>query len=123
LTFTAQCDSLGETQARSGKDVTNVSLVDVRHLDGEPWDVAQIAGRQVSDCFALLDEALEGLFWAARGAWMSQEHYREGEMPDGIDFPLSPLGVRLSDAHDSAAAAQKAANAVALAASYDPRSV
>jgi hypothetical protein len=101
----------------------NVALIDVRHLDGEPWDVAVQAGKQVEDCFELLDEALDGLWWAARGAWMSQEDYREGQMPDGADFPASALGRKLEAASDNVKVAEKQAKMAALAASHDPRSV
>lgn len=103
--------------------MSNVALVDVKHLDGEPWDVAQIAGKQVDDCFELLEEALEGLWWSARGAWLSQEDYREGEMPNGADFIASPIGRQLESVADSLKVARKQAKTATLAASYDPRSV
>lgn len=103
--------------------MSNVALVDVKHLDGEPWDVAQIAGKQVDDCFDLLEEALEGLWWSARGAWLSQEDYREGSMPNGDDFPLSPMGRKLEASRDALKVAKKQAKVATLAASHDPRSV
>jgi hypothetical protein len=103
--------------------LSNVALVDVRHLDGEPWDVAQQAGKQVDACFELLEEALEGLYWSARGAWLSQEDYREGQMPSGADFAESALGRKLEAAQDNLKVAEKQARMAALAASHDPRSV
>lgn len=103
--------------------MTNVALVDVRHLDGEPWDVASQAGKQVADCFALLEEALEGLWWATRGSWLSQEEYREGQMPAGESFVLSPTGRKLEAASDNVAVAKKQARMATLAAAFDPRSV
>lgn len=103
--------------------MSNVALIDIRHLDGEAWDVARKAGAQADDCFMLLEEALEGLFWSARGAWLSQEDYREGQMPKGDEFPLSPIGRKLAVAHDAIGVARKAVKVATAAASHDPRSI
>lgn len=102
--------------------MTNVALVDVRHIDGEPWDVAAVAGKQVLGALDLAIEALEGFQWAARGSWLSQEEYRTGCMPTLTEFLASPLGGQIEGMLNELRAARiRAAHRVA-AASHDPRS-
>jgi hypothetical protein len=95
---------------------------DVRHLDGEPHEVASIAGQQVEATIALALEAIEGLMWAARGAWMTAEEYRTGDMPDGSEFANSPQGVKIIKLDDELRAALSEAKTLSLAASWNPRS-
>lgn len=102
--------------------MTNVALVDIRHVDGEPHDVAQIAGEQVLRCFALLSEAFTDFEWAARGSWLSQEHHREGRMPDADEFVACPLGRNLAAVRAKMAEAAKTTRVATVSASFDPRS-
>lgn len=102
--------------------MTNVALIDIRHTDGEPWEIAAVAGQQVADCLALLDEALDGFSWAVRGSWLSQEHHRTGEMPSADEFTASVFGRKLVELQEMASAASKTARLVTKAAAHDPRS-
>lgn len=95
---------------------------DVRHLDGEPYEVAQIAGQQVEETITLALEAVEGLMWAARGAWMTAEEYRTGDMPDGVGFPDSPQGERIIELDDQLREALQRAKVLTTAAGWNPRS-
>ena len=100
----------------------NVALVDPKHIDGEPWDVASTAGQQLIDSLELALEAFEGFYWAARGAWLSQEDHRLGAMPEGEAFNRSPLGRRLQNVQQEIRSARKDTRAAKEAASFDPRS-
>lgn len=102
--------------------MSNVALVDVKHLDGEPWDVARVAGDQTTAAIQLSLEALDGMFWAARGSWLSQEHHRTGTMPDREAFEASPLAEHLLQAQQSLAVTAKQIKTTTAAASFDPRS-
>lgn len=102
--------------------MSNVALVDPKFVDGEPWDVAAVAGQQTLDSIELALEALEGFAWSARGAWLSQEEYRTGTMPEGKDFERAPLGRTLADHKMRLRTARKELTTALAAASYDPRS-
>lgn len=102
--------------------MSNLALVDVKYVDGEPWEVAQVAGKQVTDAITLTEEALEGFFWAARGSWLSQEEYRTGEVPGAGAFEASPLGRRIAGVAELFSEAQSALDAAKLSAVFDPRS-
>ena len=100
----------------------NVSLVDPKYIDGDPWDVAKVAGEQSIQALELTEEALEGFFWAARGAWMTQEHYRTDEMPDIAAFEDSPLGKKLYVVLEAIKTLKSPIETATKAASFDPRS-
>ena len=102
--------------------MTNVALIDVKHLDGEPHEVARHAGEQVLRCLDLLDEALEGFEWAARGSWLTQEHHREGKMPDADEFVASALGRNLAKVRAALEDQTKVTRVATVSASFDPRS-
>lgn len=102
--------------------MSNVSLVDPRYVDGEPWEVAAVAGEQTKAAIQLAIEALEGLTWAARGSWLTQEHYRTGKMPDRGAFEASPLGQRLESGRTALYGVSAGLKQSVSAAAYDPRS-
>lgn len=99
----------------------NVALVDIRHVDGEPWEVATVAGKQTQAAHQLAQEACEAFYWAARGSWMSQEEYRTGSMPDGKTFSDAPLGSRIQTINNEISQALKEARTSTASASWDPR--
>jgi hypothetical protein len=95
---------------------------DVRHLDGEPHEVAAIAGQQVQASIALALEAVEGLMWAARGAWMTAEEHRTGDMPDGSTFIDTKQGSMIVALDDELRKGLAEAKTLTTAASWNPRS-
>lgn len=103
--------------------MSNVSLVDVRFVDGEPHEVALKAGEQLEAALLLSQEALEGLSWSARGAWLTQEHHRTGSMPTGDQFGETPLNRKLDQVFELLKEASRHVRTIKTAAAYDPRSV
>ena len=101
--------------------MTEIPVLNVREIDGEPHEVAEQAASEVS---VLLDAALdatEQFAWAARGAWMSAEHVRTNEMPDGATFHASAQGRKVMELYESIAAAAKTLETLSIAVSWNPR--
>lgn len=102
--------------------MANVSLVDPKYVDGDPHEVAVIAGTQAQAAIELSIQALDGLIWAAHGSWLTQEYHRLGQMPDKDAFGQSPLGRKLEAAKADLNAVHVKVIAAAASAAYDPKS-
>lgn len=101
----------------------NVALVDVHQVDGEVWEVAGVAGEQFKATIELSLLAIDGLEWAARGSWLTQEHHRTGTMPDADDWKASHLHRKIAAQRDALHAALKQAEMLRRTVAWDPRSV
>lgn len=102
--------------------MTNVALIDPKFIDGETWEVAEVAGRQVLDALDLAIEAVGAFQWAARGSWLSQEEYRTERMPDLSEFLESPLGSQIESLLNELRETRKKMEPRVSAAAFDPRS-
>lgn len=74
-----------------------IHLHDPRFADGEPHEVAIKAGEQVRVALEATQTALGNFRWAARGAWLSAEDHRTGEMPKGDEFDSTAAARKLDD--------------------------
>lgn len=98
-----------------------MELVNVKDVDGEPWEVGNFAGQQFKHTLDVALEALEQFNWAARGAWLSQEHYRTGSMPEGEDWLGQLSAKKLGEFEQAITKMRASASVVATASAYDPR--
>src|SRR5437588_1194496 len=69
-----------------------IQLDDPKQFDGEPFEVAQRAGEQAAAILSAAVEAIEGLHWAARGAYQTGEFTWQDVLPTPEEFDASPQG-------------------------------
>lgn len=68
----------------------HIDLPDIKQIDGEPYEVAQIAGDTLEAALTVALDASESFEWAARGAWLTMMDHVHGEMPDQAAWEASP---------------------------------
>lgn len=99
-----------------------ITLVDPRQVDGEPYEVAHEAGNQLVKVLDAAAAATDAFNWAARGAWMTAEEHRTGEMPDGHTFADTAQGEKLTKLYDDLCELTRVASVLRDAAGWNPRS-
>lgn len=98
-----------------------MELVDVKQVDGEPWEVANFASVQFDQAIQQAWEALEMFGWAARGSWLSQQHYWTGSMPDGDNWSEQVAARQLGAIEESLSELRARAATIGRSTSHDPR--
>lgn len=101
--------------------MATIVRTDPREIDGEPHEVAEAVGNELLE---ILDAALlatESFHWAARGAWMTSEECRLGEMPPGLEFSGSANGVGIETFHTRLTKERHRIKVLTHSASWDPR--
>jgi hypothetical protein len=98
-----------------------IELHDPRFTDGEPFEVAAKGAEQVLKGLLATQTTLSHFRWAARGAWMSAEYHRTGEMPQGDDFIGTVLAKKLDYMEGSIERLLKELPVIADAASWNPK--
>lgn len=101
--------------------MVQIDIEDPRQLDGEAHEVAELAGQNLVKLLDGALEATENFLWAARGAWMSAEEHRTGDMPDGHTFPDIAQGTQITAIYDELRELRDQAAVLKLAASWNPR--
>jgi hypothetical protein len=101
--------------------MTTITLHDPRHMDGDPHEVAELAGSQLTATLEHALAALKEFSWAARGAWMTAEEHVNGEMPRSEKFWDSPQGIKIMALSLPIEKAIAEAKVLTTAASYNPR--
>lgn len=97
-------------------------MTDIRQLDGDPHDVAKAAGEVATSHLDAAFDALQDFRWAARGAWMTAEHHRTGDMPKGETFNDSALGRKIEDQVENLAGMRAHQQRLTAAAGWNPKS-
>lgn len=98
-----------------------MELTDVRQADGEPWEVANFAAVQFDQAIQQAWEALGMFDWAARGSWLSQQHYWTGTMPDGEAWPEQVSARQLGAIEELLIELRSKAAVIGKAVAHDPR--
>lgn len=98
-----------------------MELVDVKEVDGEPWEVANFASVQFDQAIQHAWDALEMFDWAARGSWLSQQHYWTGSMPEGGEWPGQATARQLGAIEEALIELRSKAAVIGKAAAHDPR--
>lgn len=101
--------------------MTTITIHDPRHMDGDPHEVAEIAGNQLVAVLEHASEALTEFGWAARGAWMTAEEHLTGDMPNSEKFWDTPQGKQINAMKDAISLMVSRANVSVKAASFNPR--
>lgn len=95
-------------------------IADPRHMDGDPFDVAERATKQAAAVARVLVQAATGAFVMARNAEMERQ-IMAGDDPDAVGFEETAQGRRFAAVKKAAEDAEQSLTLLAVAAGFNPK--
>lgn len=100
--------------------IQSFSIADPRTFDGDPFEVAERAVRQVEALARLTAQAVDGARLMARNAQLERELLASGEC-DAVAYDSSAEGLRFDRVKADLAEVERSLGILARAAGYNPK--
>lgn len=101
-------------------DPIEFTITDPRTFEGNPYEVAERAAKQVEAMIGLTLISIDGGDLMARNAYM-ERNLAEGRPAGGTEWPETPEGKRWLALKAAIASQRAGAKALAVAAGFDPK--